>query len=251
MRNGLTEFEEACRTLNVDLIPLIVRTTQWVDPRTYDELPVWYPEIARKQPLYKAGWVTCSENKGETKSEANIKAGQAFWQALGISSSKHHQGEKVENWTVCHIWGVDDPQFQKPNDIVQNPMYYSNIGNMVLLPTPLKAFTDCLPEIKLILRICSWNLYGFACDECAEDAVKVKSGAIPEFYPSEWPRTHREKLPPNTFSYNSKIAGFSQKRKAQIRADLHNEQLNGTHYPREQVLEVLKAFPGNEPEWWL
>jgi hypothetical protein len=138
-----------------------------------------------------------------------------------------------------------------PNDIVQNPKYYSNIGNMVLLPTPLKAFTDCIPEIKLILRICAWNLYRLACDECTEDATRVKSGAIPDFYPSEWPRSYREKLPPNTVAYNSKIAGFIQKRKAQIRANLQNERLNGTHYPREQVLEVLNAFPGNEPDWWL
>jgi hypothetical protein len=84
VRNGLIEFEDACRSLNVDIIPLIVRTARWVDPRTYDELPVWYPEIARKQPLYKADWITRAKNKSEPKFEANIKAGQALWQALGI-----------------------------------------------------------------------------------------------------------------------------------------------------------------------
>jgi len=42
--------------------------------------------------------------------------------------------------------------------------FFSCVGNMVLLPTPLKAFTDAMPEVKNMMRICTRNLYGWQCD---------------------------------------------------------------------------------------
>lgn len=252
--DGLVNFKTACLELGFDPIPLIVKTARWVDPATYDLLPVWYPETARRMPIYSSkDWLTQYKNKGEPKFEPNIRAGYALWQSLGISTNKKSNGVKNQNWTVCHIWGIDDPNFQLSNAVVQNPMYYSNIGNMVLLPSPIKAFTDCIPEVKTILRVCAWYLYGFVCeeDEVKEEANNIKNGFIPHNYPSEWPRHYRDKMPPGTVKLNNQIQNYIAKRKAQIRRDLQNPLFEGTHYPKGKIIEVLNKFPCKEPNWWL
>jgi hypothetical protein len=251
--DGLECFRNACLGMNFNPLPLIVKTARWVDPITYDALPVWYPETARKMPMYSSkDWLTQYTNKGEPKFEPNIRAGYALWQALGVSANKKVNGIKNQHWTVCHIWGIDDPTFQLPNSIVQNPMYYSNVGNMVLLPSPIKAFTDCVPEIKTHLRVCAWYLYGFICDEeeVKAEANKIRNGFIPENYPEEWPRQYREKLPPGTMKNNSQIQKYISNRKMQIKKDLNNSLFEGTHYPKERILSVLQRFPGNDPNWW-
>jgi hypothetical protein len=56
---------------------------------------------------------------------------------------------------------------------------------MVWLPTPLKGFTDTLPEIKAMLRVCAFHLYGWACEhpsvaDQVESAVWLGAGRIPE-----------------------------------------------------------------------
>lgn len=60
------------------------------------------------------------------------------------------------------MWGIDDPTFGSLNVVVQDARYYSCVVNMVLLPTPLKAFTDFMPEVKAMLRTCSTPFAGAA-----------------------------------------------------------------------------------------
>jgi hypothetical protein len=85
------------------IVEIIVRTARWVHPDTFHALPVWYPETARKLPLYDAKWGTVYKNTNKLtalvsdKVEPNIKAGKAFIAALGA--------RKTDNWTVCHIGG--------------------------------------------------------------------------------------------------------------------------------------------------
>jgi hypothetical protein len=38
-----------------------------------------------------------------------------------------------KNWTVCHIWGYDDPSFAQQSSVVQDPRYFSCVANMVWL----------------------------------------------------------------------------------------------------------------------
>jgi hypothetical protein len=150
--DGLDELKDEMPTI----VNVIARTARWVHPDTFRALPVWYPETARKQLMYDAGWERVYKNTNRLtaqvtdKSEPNIKAKKAFVAALGAT--------RTDNWTVCHIWGVDDPRFQRNNAVVCDPRFYSCIANMVWLPTPLKGFTDAVPEIKHLLRICSYSL---------------------------------------------------------------------------------------------
>jgi len=143
------------------IVEIVARAARWVNPQTFRELPVWCPWSARGRPLYEKTWRTRSTNtRGDTgvtseKSEANVEAGKALVAALGVASPK------PANWTVCHIWGYDDEAFGFRSHIVRNPRYYSCVGNMVWLPTPLKGFTDALPEIKRMLRTCAFHLYGW------------------------------------------------------------------------------------------
>ncbi len=233
---------EAIRPELPRVVEMIATTTKWVHPETFRALPVWFPETARGRPSYDASWSSQYKNTNRTtgktveKNEPNIKAGKAFKAALGVA--------KTSNWTVCHIWGVDDPKFQKTNGVVRDPRFYSCVANMVWLPTPLKGFTDAVPEIKLMLRVCAFHLYGWACEhaDVQREAEIVRSGAIPEGYPPQWPAPGRIRNPPGTAPFSESVRMAITKRKADIGRMLNDTSL--TEFPRTEVREVL-AF------WWI
>jgi hypothetical protein len=234
--DGLDELREEMPLV----INLIARTARWVHPDAFRALPVWYPETARGRPIYDAKWTRIYTNTNRStaavtdKAEPNIKAGQAFVAALG--------SDRRDNWTVCHIWGVDDPKFQKTNNVVRDPMFYSCVGNMVLLPTPLKGFTDSVPEVRSMLRTCAFYLYGWACEhpDVAPQAAQVRSGAIPVGYPDTWPGPSRNIFPPGTALFSSRVAAAIDKRKQEIRRMLDDSSL--TEFPRDEVRKVLQSW---------
>lgn len=117
LSDGLTALGEVLSL--ADIMRLIEQTARWVDPETFRLLPVWFPEHARRAPLYKANWTAPLTNTNrqtgisEEKLEANVSAGKALTLALGLRSDDR------PNWTCCHIWGIDDPLFQQANAVVQ------------------------------------------------------------------------------------------------------------------------------------
>jgi hypothetical protein len=241
--DGLDLFITACAETGVSFMPLIEKTCKWVDPRTFELLPVWFPDSHRGARLYDARYEERCINTnfgGETsqKSEANIQAGKAIHQAMGIRRSY--------NWTVCHIWRVDDPTFQRPNIIVRDPRYYSCIGNMVLLPTPLKALTDSVLEIKYMLRVCAYNLYGWVPSVSDDSDMSkmigwIKSGSVPPDYPQGWPATKGDgKMPLGVMPFCLRIANAIRSRKQDIKRKLESSLL--PNYPRDSVRGVLKFW---------
>ena len=148
--DGLKEIADAMPAI----MSIIARTARWAHPEVFKALPVWRPDTARTLPLHKADWITPATNKGVPKEEGNVNAQVSLLSALGVV------GKKPRHWTTCHIWGYDDPRFAGRSRIIQDRRYFSCIGNMVLLPTPLKGFTDAVPEIKRCLRVCAYYLYG-------------------------------------------------------------------------------------------
>jgi hypothetical protein len=219
------------------VVDLIVSSARWVHPEAFCALPVWYPETARRHGIYDAKWqrVRKNTNRATTnvtdKLEGNGMAAKAFVEALGA--------RRQYNWTVCHIWGVDDPTFQRSNAVVSDRRYYSCVGNMLWLPTPLKGFTDAVPEIKRILRTCAFHLYGWACehDDVARDAAKVRSGVIPANYPPAWPTGDRDVLPPGTAPFSPRVVASIAKRKRELRRMLADESLS--YFPRIEVEKAL------------
>ena len=157
---------------------------------------------------------------------------EALTLALGLRKKQR------PNWSCCHIWGMDDASYQLSNVVVMDRRFFSCVGNMVLLPTPLKAFTDTMPEVKTMLRICARNLYGWQCD--LDDLLSTNTAldhwADWEAYPESWPRSPQEKLPLRVVSITATIRASAQKRLAAIRHDIAHA---GPHYPREGVLEAL------------
>jgi hypothetical protein len=221
-----------------EIASIIERTARWVAPETFDLLPVWYPEHGRGHYFFKGNWTEPQLNKKRStgiashKVEGNLYANQALTLSLGL--------RKVDrpNWSCCHIWSLDDDRFQKTNEIVRDRRFYSCTANMLLLPTPLKAFTDTMPEIKAMLRICSRNLYGWTCDhpslsETISDLDKWNSW---DSYPQSWPRQLREKRPIGTVELSPQIKEFVEERRRCIKRDLTSA---GPHYPRMEVLSVL------------
>jgi hypothetical protein len=222
------------------VIEIIARTARWVNPETFRRLPVWCPYVARGHRLYDKSWTRQYQNAkrstGESsgKTEPNIAAGKALVEALGVSRPK------PRNWTVCHIWGYDDPSFAEGGIIVRDPRYYSCIANMIWLPTPLKSFTDSLPEVKVMLRTCAFYMYGWACEhETAKvQADAIRAGAMPENYPGNWPGPDRKNvLPPGTAAFTREVEASIIRQKQKIKAMLDDETL--TYFPRENVREVL------------
>lgn len=224
-----------------EIASLIERTARWVDPATFRLLPVWYPEHARRRHFYKANWSEPLTNTNRAtkatvhKLEGNTKANQALTLALGLRAATR------PNWTCCHLWGVDDEKFQKSNDVVSDHRYYSCVANMVLLPTPMKAFTDAIPEIKAMMRICARNLYGWQCDHESMKAVNEALGQWQDWdaYPSSWPRSSGEKLPMGLVKLTPEIEQQALKRRAAIFSDLEHA---GPFYPREAVRSALKYW---------
>jgi hypothetical protein len=225
------------------IIELIERTTRWVNPETFRRLPVWCPQTARGRPLFDSTWTRRYTNTrratGTTaeKFEGNVAALKSLVAALDVASPK------PKNWTVCHIWGYDDPSFAQQSSVVQDPRYFSCIANMVWLPTPLKGFTDALPEIKAMLRVCAFHLYGWACEHpsVSVQADQVRSGWTPPGYPATWPSPERTGLvPTGTAPFSGRIEREIAKRKQHIKASIENIDL--VHYPRAEVIEVLKSW---------
>lgn len=221
-----------------DVMRLIERTARWVDPETFKYLPVWYPEHARRGLFYKANWSEPQMNRNRQtgvtihKFEANIYASKALTLALGLRAVER------PNWSCCHIWGVDDATYQNTNTVVQDRRFYSCVGNMVLLPTPLKAFTDVMIDVKMMLRVCALHLYGWSCDheEVAGVASEVAEWTSWDSYPDSWPKPDRNSLPLGTVKFSARIKASADRRKDAIRKDLISA---GPHYPRAEVREVL------------
>jgi|SRR5271165_939232 len=234
--NGLDEL----RLEMPMIVEVIARTARWVHPDAFRALPVWYPETARGQPIFDAQWGRVYTNKNRltaqvtNKSEPNIRAKKAFIAALGA--------KRTDNWTVCHIWGVDDPGFRRNNGVVCDPRFYSCVANMVWLPTPLKGFTDAVPEIKNMLRICCFYLYGWACEheDVQKQAAEVRSGGLPDSYPKAWPANGRDCLPPGTAPFTPRVVAAIEKRKEKLRSLLEDHSLK--NFPRDGVLDVLKFW---------
>ena len=221
-----------------EVMRLIERTARWVDPATFKLLPLWYPEYARRAYFYKTNWSEPQMNKNrqtghtEHKREGNLYANKALTHALGLRSDDR------PGWSCCHIWGVDDPLYQEANAVVQDRRFYSCVANMVLLPTPLKAFTDTMPEVKAMLRVCASNLYGWTCEHegMTEVAAIVGKWNGWDAYPALWPRSPGACSVPGIMPLDDGIRKSAVGRLARIKSDLVSA---GPYYPRDDVRVAL------------
>ena len=243
MPRAITELPDGLIALRAELklaeiMRLIERTARWVDPATFSLLPLWYPEYARRVLIYKANWSQPQMNKNRQtgqsvhKIEGNIYANKALTHALGLRSDDR------PNWSCCHLWGIDDALYQESNAIVQDRRYYSCIANMVLLPTPLKAFTDAMPEVKSMLRICAHNFYSWRCEDAsvATSITTIDNWIDWDDYPDSWPRPGKSSVPLGVVLLNDGIRFSAERRLEKIKRDLNDA---GEHYPRDAVREAL------------
>ncbi len=226
--DGVEEFKR-----NVDpqaIANLVSITARWVDPDTFALLPVSSPHTYRKAPLYKSDWQERQTNRSAPKHEGNVAANIALTKALGLKSSER------KNWSCCHIWGNDDASFQSAESEVNNPRYFTCLANMVLLPSPLKAFTDTIPEIKAALRIAAYTLYGFI-PENRNLPAPADAGA---FLPNAWLEENFNGI----HHLNSKIRRWAENESRKI-ARLVDKPIGS--YPIDQVREVIVYWNKKKP----
>lgn len=231
--DGLLELKAHISTGEV--ARLIEATARWVDPETFAVLPVWYPEYARGKLLYNADWSVARRIKKQDsdevadKKEGNTQANIALCKAMGVIPRDR------PHWSCCHIWSVDDPSFVRRNTVVKDHRFFTCVANMVLLPAPLKAFTDVMPEIKAMLRACSAILYGWECDH----PDLAASGRL-EFDRADFPKSWESSTTvPGVIPINDKIRRNAETRKKRIKRDLEH---SGKFYPREEVREALNYW---------
>lgn len=95
---------------------------------------------------------------------------------------------------------------------------------MVLLPTPLKAFTDTMPEVKAMLRVCARNFYGWHCDHqsIAEAISAIDAWGDWSAYPASWPRKPGGALTLGVMPINDGIRSAAGARLKRIRRDLEH-----------------------------
>lgn len=215
---------------------LIEDTARWVDPKTFKLLPVWYPEYARGKPYYKGSWDEPQmqlNKRTQTlvqRVESNNRANDALTKALGWSKSKR------PNWTCCHLWATDDPTNQSLNVVASDHRYYSCLANMVMLPTPLKGFTDSIPEIKEMMRMCARNLYGWSYSPSG-DRYGDWVFELPHGYPKSWPRgTGDGQQPKGIVLLTPEIEDQANRR---LEAIFSGIQKRGCYYPVEEVKAAL------------
>lgn len=235
-----------------EIMRLIERTARWVSRETFERLPVWYPEHTRRGLFYKANWSEPQHNTNRQtgvtvhKHEGNNYASKALTHALGLRSRQR------PNWSCCHIWGVDDATFGSSNVVVQDARFYSCVANMVLLPTPLKAFTDVMPDVKWMLRACAFNTYGWRCDHEVLIDADLATWTADAAYPASWPKGPADAPPHGIVPMTAAIARDADRRLAAIHADLENA---GPFYPREAVISALtywrlpRAAPAHNVEF--
>ena len=125
----------------------------------------------------------------------------------------------------------------KANSVVQDNRFFSCIANVILLPTPLKAFTDVMPEVKAMLRRSSGDWFNWSCDH--PDLLPQPGDAFdPADYPESWSHAASGSVP-GIVPINDKIRAKARNRKAVIARDLENV---GEFYPREQVRDALSYW---------
>jgi hypothetical protein len=100
--------------------------------------------------------------------------------------------------------------------------FFSCVANMVLLPTPLKAFTDTMPDVKAMLRICARNLYGWPNGQAEFHDTNTELDKWCDWasYPQSWPRTLNERLPLGIVPLSPSIRTCAKKRIATIRDEV-------------------------------
>jgi hypothetical protein len=230
----------------VEIMRLIETTARWVDPETFRLLPLWYPEHARHTLFYKVDWSEPLMNKDRQtgqivhKREGNVHANKALTHALGLRTDSR------PNWSCCHIWGVDDASYQESNAIVQDRRFFSCVANMVLLPSPLKAFTDVMPEIKAMLRICASALYGWHCDhESAAGIVRgIKAWSDWSSYPKSWPTGSRPNTPLGVVKLDAGIKQSAERRlKKSLDSNCPIAFQSVSEWLPKRALKAMKAAP--------
>lgn len=213
---------------------LLASCTKWIDPQCHAQLPVWAPYTYRKAPLYKADWCTVQENKGVPKFEGNVAASTAQNRYLGVVGQN---AKSRPNWTCCHIWGNDDPKFQQDHAEVNDPRYFTCPANMVLVPSPLKTFTDTVPEVKAALRYAAYQLYGFL----PENRDVPHEDDAGDFLPESWRSAETIDFIAASNSVLARI--HEQSKKLQ---ELHENA--GPKYPRTSVQSVVDYWAKKRPD---
>jgi len=129
---------------------------------------------------------------------------------------------------------------------VQDRRFFSCVANMVLLPTPMKAFTDEMPDVKSMLRICAKNFFGWQCDHKSimTENAKLEKWQTSDDYPESWPRQIGDSAPLGVMPINADIRQSAVRRWRNIQEDLERA---GPHYPQEEVRKAL-AYWKLDPE---
>ena len=140
---------------------LIANHSWWVSPKIYRKIPVVYPKSRRRQGSEKRGQVVDG-----IRLWYNESAQRAFWIALGCRKPKHS--------VICHIY----------EESVGNPKHFTNLANLIALPTCLGSLSEWEP-VQSLLKYHSFRVFGYT-------GPKEKVPTKPKYYPAPKAWRHQE-----------------------------------------------------------
>lgn len=103
----------------------------------------------------------------DIKCDSNNQANQAIRKAILASYKTEEKKVKFlgsytdfNDYTACHLWDGQSSDKPTTQSSAYDPLYYTSLTNLVLLPSSLAGITDHHPEISECLRMRSHELYG-------------------------------------------------------------------------------------------
>lgn len=161
--NGKNETQEACKSLKIKLMDLVASVAVFACPDDVNKM------------VAKRGNALMSPNRRRKKSgEARRTKVNGILlddnTYPNVTLKKHLLPAKFEQYTVCHIWP----------GTAYDPKYFTEIRNLVLIPSGLHALSDNLPEIIEMLKYRAYELYNYWYPD--NEPIPQK----PANYPKNW-----------------------------------------------------------------
>jgi hypothetical protein len=168
--NASDVVDSACNKLDYNLSRLIALVSIWVNPEVVQLLApidgIWYPKRRRANEGLRVAGKRVERVRdvidGITLDD-NTYANTCFKRALGI------QRKQFAGFNICHIWA----------GTAYDPRYFTQIANLVAIPSELASLTDHHHHVAASLKFRSWELYGWKPD-------KELAPVRPANYPNEW-----------------------------------------------------------------
>lgn len=174
--NGNEALAEVLKNLKINIVEIVAATSLWATPKYCNQLrreqgnTVLYPNVRKSTNNYKE--IMDSEPiplRRRREKVSEIFDNNNTFPEKAIKSAIARNENNFANYTAYHIY----PQ------LCYDKKYYTNIENLVLIPSVIISIIDDYVEVGEALKYRAYQLYGFCLDE-------NNPPQKPANYPANW-----------------------------------------------------------------